>query len=64
MNAFDKALLPAGAAGSTQPVFTGYVRDILDLESMFHNVIPYMYQMSVVTGGLTGDHDARQRLVW
>lgn len=62
VNTFDKALLPAGAAGSTQPVFTGYVRDILDLESMFHNVIPYMYQMSVVTGGLTGDHDADKGL--
>jgi len=62
VDTFDKALLPAGAAGSTQPVFTGYVRDILDLESMFHNVIPYMYQMSVVTGGLTGDHDADKGL--
>lgn len=62
VNTFDKALLPAGAAGSTQPVFTGYVRDILDLESMFHNVIPYMYQMTVVTGGLTGDHDADKGL--
>ena len=53
---YDKALLPNNAAGSTQPLFTGYVRDILDLESMFHNVIPYMYQMNIITGGLTGDH--------
>lgn len=53
---YDKALLPSNAAGSTQPLFTGYVRDVLDLESMFHNVIPYMYQMTVITGGLTGDH--------
>jgi hypothetical protein len=36
-------------------VFTGYTRDILDLESVFRNVIPYMYQMTLITGGLTGD---------
>lgn len=62
VNVFNKATLPTGAAGSTHPVFTGYVRDVLDLESMFHNVVPYMYQMSVVTGGLTGDHDADKGL--
>lgn len=53
---YDKAMLPLNASSGTAPVFTGYVRDVLDLESMFHNVIPYMYQMTVTTGGLTGDH--------
>jgi hypothetical protein len=38
-------------------VFTGYTRDVLDLESVFRNVIPYMYQMTIVTGGLTGDSE-------
>jgi hypothetical protein len=37
--------------------FTGYSRDVLDLESMFYNMVPYMYQMTILTGGLTGDHE-------
>ncbi|GHU92729.1 hypothetical protein FACS1894208_00450 [Clostridia bacterium] len=43
-------------------VFTGYGRDVLDLESMFYNVIPYMYQMTLITGGLTGETDADKGL--
>ena len=52
------ALLPADIGLATsQIVHTGYVRDVLDLESMFYNVIPYMYQMTLLTGGLTGEGD-------
>lgn len=36
-------------------IATGYVRDILDLEEMFRNTIPYLYQMEMVTGGFDGD---------
>lgn len=35
-------------------VATGNVRDVLDLEEMFYNVIPYMYQMTLETGGFDG----------
>lgn len=37
---------------------TGYVRDILDLECMFNNMIPYLYQIQLMTGGEDGDHGA------
>lgn len=33
---------------------TGYVRDILDLEEMFTNMIPYLYLMQVTAGGTNG----------
>lgn len=33
---------------------TGYIRDVLDLEEMFTNMIPYMYQMSIVANGFDG----------
>ena len=33
---------------------TGYVRDVLDLEEMFTNMIPYMYQMSIMANGFDG----------
>lgn len=34
-----------GTEGSTTDnlEYTGYVRDVLDLEEMFYNVIPYLY---------------------
>lgn len=35
-------------------IATGNVRDVLDLEEMFYNVIPYMYQMTLETGGFDG----------
>lgn len=34
---------------------TGYVRDILDLEEMFTNMIPYLYQMQITAGGFDGE---------
>ena len=35
-------------------VATGNVRDVLDLEELFYNVIPYLYQMTLETGGFDG----------
>lgn len=34
---------------------TGYLRDVLDLEAMFTNMIPYMYQMNLITNGFDGE---------
>lgn len=34
--------------------YTPYVRDILDLENMFTNTIPYLYQIQLITGGFDG----------
>lgn len=33
---------------------TGKIRDILDAEELFTNVIPYIYQMQIVAGGFNG----------
>lgn len=33
---------------------TGYIKDVLDLEEMFTNMIPYLYQMQITAGGLDG----------
>lgn len=33
---------------------TGYVRDVLDLEEMFTNMIPYLYSMQITAGGTDG----------
>lgn len=45
-----------GTEGSTTDnlEYTGYVRDVLDLEEMFYNVIPYLYQMQLTAGGFDG----------
>lgn len=34
---------------------TGYVRDCADLESLFKNVIPYIYSVQLMAEGYTGD---------
>jgi hypothetical protein len=34
---------------------TGYVRDILDLQELIENVVPYLYQMQLMTGGFDGE---------
>lgn len=34
---------------------TGFVRDINDLQSMFTNMIPYLYEVQLVTGGEDGN---------
>lgn len=44
------------AAGYETLTGTGYVRDILDLEEMFSNLIPYMYQVQLLTGGSNGSN--------
>lgn len=44
------------AAGYETLPGTGYVRDILDLEEMFSNLIPYMYQVQLLTGGSNGSN--------
>lgn len=36
------------------PGGSGYLRDILDLEEMFSNMIPYMYQMNLTANGFDG----------
>lgn len=35
--------------------YTEYVRDVVDLEELFTNVIPYMYTMTLYTGGFDGE---------
>lgn len=35
-------------------MLTGMVRDVLDLEEMFNNTIPYLYQMSITANGFDG----------
>jgi len=35
-------------------MLTGMVRDVLDLEELFHNTIPYLYQMSITANGFDG----------
>ena len=34
---------------------TGYSRDVLDLEYFFGNVIPYLYQTTLIAGGFDGE---------
>lgn len=38
----------------TSLMLTGMVRDVLDLEEMFNNTIPYLYQMSITANGFDG----------
>lgn len=35
---------------------TGDIRDIMDLEELFTNVIPYMYSVQLIAGGTEGDN--------
>lgn len=34
--------------------YTEYVRDVLDLEELFTNLVPYLYQMQLTAGGFDG----------
>lgn len=34
---------------------TGYVRDVLDLQGMFTNMVPYLYQTQIIMGGMDGN---------
>lgn len=33
---------------------TGYIRDVADLQEMFTNMLPYLYQMQITAGGMDG----------
>lgn len=44
-----------GLQGITADGYTGYVRDVGDLEELFTNVIPYLYTMTLYTGGFDGE---------
>lgn len=37
-----------------EEVSTGYTRDILDLQCMFSNMVPYLYQTQITAGGMDG----------
>lgn len=56
---FMYATKNATAADDGTP--TGYVRDILDLECMFNNLVPYLYQTQLIAGGTDGEHGALQK---
>jgi hypothetical protein len=44
-----------GRITNSDVAYTGYVRDVLDLEYFFSNVVPYLYQMTLETGGFDGE---------
>ena len=35
--------------------YTGWTRDVLDLQELFTNVVPYLYQTTLATGGFSGE---------
>jgi hypothetical protein len=43
------------AIGNDDVNYTGYVRDVLDLQEFFTNVLPYMYEMTLAAGGFDGE---------
>lgn len=45
----------SGKIENTDVQYTGYVRDVLDLQQFFTNTIPYMYEMTLAAGGFDGD---------
>lgn len=47
--------LSTGKISNQNTEYTGLTRDILDLEYLFSNVIPYMYEMTLITGGFDGE---------
>ena len=42
-------------ADTTNGKATGFTKDVLDLQELFTNTIPYLYQMSIVAGGFDGE---------
>ena len=44
-----------GKITNTDVVYTGHVRDVLDLECFFTNMLPYMYEMTIAAGGFDGE---------
>ena len=45
----------AGIVDNSDVVYTPYVRDVLDLQEFFTNVAPYMYEMTLASGGFDGE---------
>ena len=37
---------------------TGKIRDFLDMEELFTNVIPYLYQVQILAGGFDGKSES------
>lgn len=37
------------------PIAYGYIRDVVDLQHLFTNVIPYLYQIQLTAGGFDGE---------
>lgn len=44
----------AADANAVPTEHTGYVRDVCDLQELFTNVIPYLYEMQLIAGGFDG----------
>lgn len=45
----------SGKVDNSDVTYTGYVRDVLDLQEFFTNTIPYMYEMTLAAGGFDGE---------
>jgi len=44
-----------GLTSSGTITYTPYIRDVLDLEYFFKNTVPYMYEMTLISGGWDGE---------
>lgn len=44
-----------GEINNADVVYTPYIRDVIDLQNFFNNVVPYMYQITLMTGGFDGE---------
>jgi hypothetical protein len=51
----DKETDNGTRVGNGDTEYTGYVRDVLDLQEFFTNVLPYMYEMTLAAGGFDGE---------
>ena len=45
----------SGNVTNSDVVYTGFVRDVLDLQELFTNTVPYMYEMTIAAGGFDGE---------
>lgn len=45
----------SGNIDNSDVEYTGYVRDVLDLQQFFTNTVPYMYEMTLAAGGFDGN---------
>ena len=51
----EKDSSTTGKVTNSDVKYTGYTRDCLDLQFFFNNVVPYMYQITLMTGGFDGE---------